>query len=725
MNSENPNSGDSQIARDLFERAVTSLLLGMPDKALLEYEKILADEPQNIRALCGKAQVRYMQGHEKEALEELDKVIAREPSSWWGYLAKGELLLNAQRLSEAANLFEEAKTHADRKDAKAYCDVMISSAKEDHVGVLTAYRNMRELGMNNPQATIYAAISQLELGDTENACENGESVIKLAPKSHPGFLLRGLGRLEKKEYQGAYDDFSNAIRLAALNTTKEQLSEWHCLRSLASEGLQNYPAALGDLSRSVKLNPKNGKTYFFLGRTKGVVGDLEGAIQAYTHSLNQKYDRKLCLNTRGRTYLIMEKKGDAKRDFKELQEIDPDGVEGIVGLGACAREEGKFEEAHEYYAEAIRKKPNSAEAYLGLASLADAEGKPDESKMYEEKASSLEPENQAVLLMIALRDFRNDKYQEAKSKLDQADAISSVPMVVGMRAYMASFSEDPEAAEYIKIAMAYPGTQAMGLFGSAVLCAKKSDFREAERLLSIAIGHSQENSMLLLFYSMRAELRIEMEAFRTALKDIDKALELKPKDEDLHVSRGNVLVRMKRYTEGLKDANIALEINSGCASAHSLLGQVDYEQKKAGLGLSHFEKALAINSKFGEGYYFIGLIRMKSDDRVGAAEMFEKAAELGIPKAGEQLELMSLEHAEWLKPRGVSHKDRVRYLLENDFKDSIKDKETINGVIRNRILNALKQKYGIIMTDHTLRAYLQQLDYVKMRGRKKDSGVNS
>jgi hypothetical protein len=64
-------------------------------------------------------------------------------------------------------------------------------------------------------------------------------------------------------------------------------------------------------------------------------------------------------------------------------------------------------------------------------------------------------------------------------------------------------------------------------------------------------------------------------------------------------------------------------------------------------------------------------------------------------------------------------------LLENDFKDSIKDKETINGVIRNRILNALKQKYGIIMTDHTLRAYLQQLDYVKMRGRKKDSGVNS
>jgi len=257
------------------------------------------------------------------------------------------------------------------------------------------------------------------------------------------------------------------------------------------------------------------------------------------------------------------------------------------------------------------------------------------------------------------------------------------------------------------------------------MSAKKSDFREAERLLSIAIGHSQENSMLLLFYSMRAELRIEMEAFRTALKDIDKALELKPKDEDLHVSRGNVLVRMKRYTEGLKDANIALEINSGCASAHSLLGQVDYEQKKAGLGLSHFEKALAINSKFGEGYYFIGLIRMKSDDRVGAAEMFEKAAELGIPKAGEQLELMSLEHAEWLKPRGVSHKDRVRYLLENDFKDSIKDKETINGVIRNRILNALKQKYGIIMTDHTLRAYLQQLDYVKMRGRKKDSGVNS
>jgi hypothetical protein len=36
-----------------------------------------------------------------------------------------------------------------------------------------------------------------------------------------------------------------------------------------------------------------------------------------------------------------------------------------------------------------------------------------------------------------------------------------------MRAYLASFSEDPEAAEYIKIAMAYPGTQAMGLFGSA------------------------------------------------------------------------------------------------------------------------------------------------------------------------------------------------------------------------------------------------------------------
>ena len=725
MNSENPNGGDSQIARDLFERAVTSLLLGLPDQALLEYEKILTDKPQNIRALCGKAQVRYMQGHEKEALEELDKVIATEPSSWWGYRAKGELLINGQRLSEAATFFEKARDLADSMDAETYCNVMISFAKEDHVGVLTAYRRLQELGVDNPQATICAAISQLELGDTENACENGESVIKLAPKSRTGFLLRGLGRLEKKEYREAYDDFSSAIKLAAPNTPTEQLSEWYRRRSLASDGLQNYSLALDDLSRSVKLNPKNGEAHFFLGRMKLVVGEIDGAIQAFTYSLNQKYDRKLCLNSRGHAYLIMNKIRDAKRDFEELREIDSDGIEGIVGLGSCSREEGKYKEAHEYLAEAIRKKPNSAEAYLGLASLADAEGKPDESKMYEEKASSLEPENQAVLLMLALRDFRNDKYQDAKSKLDQANAISHVPMVVGMRAYFASFSEDPEAAEYIKIAMAYPGTQAMGLFGSAILSAKKSEFREAERLLSIAIGRSQDSSILPLFYSTRAEVRIEMEAFRTALKDIDKALELKPKDEDLHVSRGNVLVRMKRYTEGLKDANIALEINSGCASAHSLLGQVDYEQKKAGLGLSHFEKALAINSKFGEGYYFIGLIRMKSDDRVGAAEMFEKAAELGIPKAGEQLELMSLEHAEWLKPRGVSHKDRVRYLLENDFKDSIKDKETINGVIRNRILNALKQKYGIIMTDHTLRAYLQQLDYVKMRGRKKDSGVNS
>ena len=258
-------------------------------------------------------------------------------------------------------------------------------------------------------------------------------------------------------------------------------------------------------------------------------------------------------------------------------------------------------------------------------------------KSTEEKASSLEPESHRVLLMLAYRDFRNDKYQEAKSKLDRADAISPVPMVDGMRAYMASFSEDPQASEYIKKAMAFPGTQAMGLFGSAILSAKKSEFREAERLLSIAISHSPDSSILPLFYSTRAEVRIEIEAFRTALKDIEKALELKPKDEDLHASKGNVLVKMKRYSEALKETNIALEIKSDCASAHSVLGQIDFEQKRAGLGLSHFEKALAINPKLGEAYYFIGLIRIKSEDETGAAELFEKAAELGFTKAEETL----------------------------------------------------------------------------------------
>ena len=386
MDSESINRGDTPEIDGLFERTITLLALGELDQTFVVYEKILAVEPHNIGALCGKAQVKYMQGHEKEALEELDKVIAREPSSWWGYLAKGELLLHAQRLFEAAGLFEEAKSLADRKDGKAYCDVMISSAKEDHVGVLSAYRRMKELGLDNPQAKIRAAISQLEVGDTENACENGESLIKLSPKSSTGFLLRGVGLLEKKEYKGAYDDLTNGIRLAAPNTTKEQLSVWHGWRSIASEGMQNYSAALNDLSKCVELNPRDGMARFFLGRMKVIVGDLEGAIQAYTRSLNLQYDRKLCLNSRGRAYLTMNNIGDAKRDFEELREIDSEGIGGILGLGSCLREEGKYREAHEYVAEAIRKKPNSAEAYIELASLADAEGKPNESKKYRRKS---------------------------------------------------------------------------------------------------------------------------------------------------------------------------------------------------------------------------------------------------------------------------------------------------------------------------------------------------
>ncbi|KAA6339022.1 Lipopolysaccharide assembly protein B [termite gut metagenome] len=98
-----------------------------------------------------------------------------------------------------------------------------------------------------------------------------------------------------------------------------------------------------------------------------------------------------------------------------------------------------------------------------------------------------------------------------------------------------------------------------------------------------------------VFYYYREQASLKAKQFQRALDDINKAIELSPKDVNYLAESGVVNLRIGRYEEAIKSLN----------------------------------EALAIDPKYAEGYRLIGLCHMQTKQNDEACADFAKAKELG------------------------------------------------------------------------------------------------
>lgn len=149
-----------------------------------------------------------------------------------------------------------------------------------------------------------------------------------------------------------------------------------------------------------------------------------------------------------------------------------------------------------------------------------------------------------------------------------------------------------------------------------------------EQLTGMIAG-DPDNSQL---YYERALAYYEYGDLASALKDLDKTLELEPDFASAYHDRGICRFELGMADSALSDFNQAIILDSSYFEAYFNRALIYDEKGKQKEALADLSEAIRINPDFGDAYYNRGVYLLNSDPKKACAD-FKKASELGIQEA--------------------------------------------------------------------------------------------
>lgn len=131
----------------------------------------------------------------------------------------------------------------------------------------------------------------------------------------------------------------------------------------------------------------------------------------------------------------------------------------------------------------------------------------------------------------------------------------------------------------------------------------------------------------------RAIAYVELDKYDEALADLDKTLELKPRDTLAHYFKGVVFRETNRRDDAVEWFEKTLELDSTDADAWNDLGLIYYKEEKLLKARDHYTKALSFNPNLVTALINRGIVRTELLDLEAAIRDFDKALELA-PNVG-------------------------------------------------------------------------------------------
>ncbi|GEM_PF-2774302 len=121
------------------------------------------------------------------------------------------------------------------------------------------------------------------------------------------------------------------------------------------------------------------------------------------------------------------------------------------------------------------------------------------------------------------------------------------------------------------------------------------------------------------------------ENYRGALKDLDLAIELNPRNAEAFFVRGNI--KFSKFNQNLigakEDYTKAIEIDSDFAKAYYNRGLVNTNLEKYQLAIQDFTKAIEIDPNYVQAYQTRAQAKKLNGDKEGAALDLEAALDIG------------------------------------------------------------------------------------------------
>lgn len=179
---------------------------------------------------------------------------------------KGFLLFCITLFLNCTSVFSQTSAH------EYYLSALAKDSLKDYDGAIRDLEKSISLYTDNDSLRVLHARVESEMNHNKEAYQEINQVIKHNHGSYDAYMLRGILRARKGNYEGAVSDFNSAIKI------NPKSAKAYYNRGLSHAYLEEIKQSIDDFTRATELDPGYSIAWFQRGYWKEISGDLTGSL---------------------------------------------------------------------------------------------------------------------------------------------------------------------------------------------------------------------------------------------------------------------------------------------------------------------------------------------------------------------------------------------------------------------------------------------------------------
>ena len=228
------------------------------------------------------------------------------------------------------------------------------------------------------------------------------------------FNNRGIALTRQREYDRAFEDFSQAIRLSP------QFSSAFVGRGVVHRHKGKNDRALHDFDEAVRLDPRNDEAFYFRSQTYLTRRDTARAIDDLNEVIRLTPGHARALEARCAAYVEKHEYDRALDDCNAAIKLNSKALDALVSRGIIYRNKGEHDRAIRDYDDALRMSPNDARAFANRCSTYADKGVYDRAIADCDQAIQIDPGLSVAFNSRGVAFQRKGDFDRAIKDYDQA-----------------------------------------------------------------------------------------------------------------------------------------------------------------------------------------------------------------------------------------------------------------------------------------------------------------
>ena len=383
------------------------LLIGIYDKAIEAFQKIIHEDPDNTAGYFNLA-CAY------ENIEDLDqaealfrKVLEMDPHHLDVHNHLGLIHYQREEWDKAEQEFKLALDLVEYSEL--YYNLSLAHNKQgDFENAVNAILKAIALDPDYSEARNQLGNLYLAMNRLQEAAKEFEKAIELDPTHVTAHNNLGLIYSQRGKTEDAIKAFQEAVRL------DPNSAEAHNNLGSLYIGQGGYNKALPELKRALEIRPDYIKAIINLGMLYVNLHDFQNAEELFLKALEIDDHSAEAYSQLGNLYLVQQEFEKAVSTFKQMQDIQPEDPRVHYFLGKAYHAQGNMNAAIQAWLKAIELQPDLAAAHLNLGNVYfDMGDFPQAEKAWKTALAGRHIDIPMHLVNLGMVYFQSEDYEKA------------------------------------------------------------------------------------------------------------------------------------------------------------------------------------------------------------------------------------------------------------------------------------------------------------------------